>query len=123
MVTCNPADALGWGDQLGRLKVGLHGDVLVTTDRGGDAYRNLIESVETDVRFVAINGQPFYGATKLMQAAGAHERRADQGRAAAAVDRARLPGHPRRRHGLGGGAEGARRARPSKPQAGAREPT
>ncbi|HEY5248688.1 MAG TPA: amidohydrolase family protein, partial [Dermatophilaceae bacterium] len=71
MVSCNPADALGWGDRLGRLKVGLHGDVLVTTDRGGDPYRNLIESVERDVLFVAINGQPFYGTTKLMQATGA----------------------------------------------------
>lgn len=66
MATCNPADALGWGDRLGRLKVGLHGDVLVTTDRGGDPYRNLIESVEHDVLFVAINGQPFYGTPELM---------------------------------------------------------
>jgi hypothetical protein len=71
MVTCNPADALGWGEKLGRLKTGLHGDVLVTADRGGDPYRNLIESVESDVLFVAINGQPFYGTTKLMHAAGA----------------------------------------------------
>jgi 5-methylthioadenosine/S-adenosylhomocysteine deaminase len=71
MVTCNPADALGWGERLGRLKVGLHGDVLVTSDRGGDAYRNLIESVERDVLFVAINGQPFYGTPGLMGAAGA----------------------------------------------------
>ncbi len=71
MTTCNPADALGWGDRLGRLKVGLHGDVLVTTDRGGDPYRNLIESVERDVLCVAINGQPFYGTTGLMTAAGA----------------------------------------------------
>jgi cytosine/adenosine deaminase-related metal-dependent hydrolase len=71
MATCNPADALGWGDRLGRLKAGLHGDVLVTTDRGGDPYRNLIESVERDVTFVAINGQPFYGTTALMKAAGA----------------------------------------------------
>jgi 5-methylthioadenosine/S-adenosylhomocysteine deaminase len=71
MATCNPADALGWGDRLGRLKVGLHGDVLVTTDRGGDPYRNLIESVERDVLFVAINGQPFYGTSKLMASAGA----------------------------------------------------
>ena len=63
MATCNPADALGWSDRLGRLKVGLHGDVLVTTDRGGDPYRNLIESVERDVLFVAINGQPFYGTS------------------------------------------------------------
>jgi hypothetical protein len=71
MATANPADALNWGDRLGRLKVGLHGDVLVTTDRGGDPYRNLIESVERDVLLVAINGQPFYGTTTLMKAAGA----------------------------------------------------
>jgi cytosine/adenosine deaminase-related metal-dependent hydrolase len=71
MATCNPADALGWSNRLGRLAVGLHGDVLVTTDRGGDPYRNLIESVERDVLFVAINGQPFYGTASLMRAAGA----------------------------------------------------
>ena len=71
MATCNPADALGWGDRLGRLKEGLHGDVLVTTDRGGDPYRNLIDILERDVLFVAINGQPFYGTTTLMKAAGA----------------------------------------------------
>ncbi len=71
MVTCNPADALGWGDRLGRLKEGLHGDVLVTTDRGGDPYRNLITSLARDVIFVAINGQPFYGTTTLIKAAGA----------------------------------------------------
>jgi 5-methylthioadenosine/S-adenosylhomocysteine deaminase len=71
MATCDPADALGWGDRLGRLKPGLHGDVLVTSDRGGDPYRNLIESRERDVQFVAINGQPFFGTTALMKAAGA----------------------------------------------------
>jgi 5-methylthioadenosine/S-adenosylhomocysteine deaminase len=71
MATCNPADALGWSDRLGRLKVGLHGDVLVTSDRAGDPYHNLITSVERDVLFVAINGQPFYGITKLMDAAAA----------------------------------------------------
>ena len=71
MATCNPADALNWSDRLGRLKLGLHGDVLVTTSRHPDPYRNLIESVERDVLFVAINGQPFYGTTKLMHAADA----------------------------------------------------
>jgi Amidohydrolase family len=71
MATRNPADALGWSARLGRLKEGLHGDVLVTTDRGGSAYRNLIESVERDVQLEAINGQPFYGTTRLMEAAGA----------------------------------------------------
>ena len=71
MATANPADALGWQERLGRLRPGLHGDVLVTTDRGGDPYRNLIESTERDVLFVAINGIPFYGTTKLMRAAAA----------------------------------------------------
>jgi 5-methylthioadenosine/S-adenosylhomocysteine deaminase len=72
MATCNPADAINWGDKIGRLKPGLHGDVLVTTDRThDDPYRNLIESVERDVLLVAINGQPFYGTTGLMRAAGA----------------------------------------------------
>jgi 5-methylthioadenosine/S-adenosylhomocysteine deaminase len=70
MATRNPADAIGWSDLIGRLKEGLHADVLVTTDRGGDPYRNLIESRERDVQFVAINGQPFYGTQKLMNAAG-----------------------------------------------------
>ena len=71
MATSNPADALGWDDRLGRLVEGLHGDVLVTADRGGDPYRNLIEAVESDVLFVAVNGYPFYGTTALLQAAKA----------------------------------------------------
>jgi 5-methylthioadenosine/S-adenosylhomocysteine deaminase len=71
MATCNPADALGWGDRLGRLKVGLHGDFAATTDRGGDPYANLISSRARDVLFVAINGQPFYGTKKLMAASRA----------------------------------------------------
>src|SRR3954454_14280306 len=36
MATSNPADALGWSDQLGRLEEGHHGDLLVTTDRLDD---------------------------------------------------------------------------------------
>jgi 5-methylthioadenosine/S-adenosylhomocysteine deaminase len=71
MATANPADALSWGTRLGRLKEGLHGDILVTTDRDKDPYRNLIESIERDVLLVAINGQPFYGTTTLIKATGA----------------------------------------------------
>jgi 5-methylthioadenosine/S-adenosylhomocysteine deaminase len=71
MATRNAADALGWSERLGRLREGLHGDVLVATDRRPDPYRNLIESVERDVQLVAINGQPFYGTTRLMKATGA----------------------------------------------------
>jgi len=72
MATCNPAVAINWSHRLGRLKPGLHGDVLVTTERTpDDPYRNLIEARERDVLLVAINGQPFYGTTPLMRAAGA----------------------------------------------------
>jgi 5-methylthioadenosine/S-adenosylhomocysteine deaminase len=73
MATRNPADALGWGDRLGRLEPGLHGDVIVTADRHPDPYRNLIEAREVDVQLVAINGYPFYGTTTMMEATGAVE--------------------------------------------------
>jgi 5-methylthioadenosine/S-adenosylhomocysteine deaminase len=71
MVTSNPADALNWSGRLGRLAPEHHGDVLITTDRETDPYRNLITAVERDVQFVAINGEPFYGTGKVMKAAGA----------------------------------------------------
>ena len=101
MATCNPADAINWGDKIGRLKTGLHGDVLVTTDRLDDPYRNLVKSIERDVQLVAINGQPFYGTTALMKAAGATRAEPIRRRAPAALDRAHLRRRPRRRHGLG----------------------
>ncbi len=34
MATCNAADALGWDQQLGRLKTGLRGDFVVLPDGG-----------------------------------------------------------------------------------------
>jgi cytosine/adenosine deaminase-related metal-dependent hydrolase len=71
MATSNPADALAWDDRLGRLREGLHGDVLVTTTREDDPWRNLITAIERDVLFVAINGYPFYGTVELMRAARA----------------------------------------------------
>jgi 5-methylthioadenosine/S-adenosylhomocysteine deaminase len=72
MATCNPADALGWGDKLGRLRRGLRGDfVVMRAHRGKDAYRTLIESTEPDVLLVAINGYPMYGTDELMHGANA----------------------------------------------------
>ncbi len=71
MVTSNPADALNWSGRLGRLAPEHHGDVLVTTDRDPDPYLNLIKARERDVLFVAINGEPFYGTSKMMKAAAA----------------------------------------------------
>jgi hypothetical protein len=71
MVTCNPADALGWPDKLGRLRPGLHGDFVAVRDRQEDPYRTLIDTTEPDILLVAINGYPMYGTGDLMTAANA----------------------------------------------------
>ena len=71
MATCNPADALGWSDKLGRLRPGLHGDFVAVRDRGEDAYRTLIDTTEDGILLVAINGYPMYGTDELMTAANA----------------------------------------------------
>ena len=71
MATCNPADALGWQGQLGRLRPGLHGDFVAVRDRGEDAYRTLIDTTEPDILLVGINGYPMYGTDELMRAANA----------------------------------------------------
>lgn len=71
MATSNPAEALAWQDTLGSLTEGLRADVVVTSGRESDPYRNLITAAEKDVEFVAINGYPFYGTRRLMDAAGA----------------------------------------------------
>jgi cytosine/adenosine deaminase-related metal-dependent hydrolase len=71
MATCNAAGALGWDQQLGRLKQGLHGDFLVLPDSGKDPYTTLIRATEAAVQLVAINGYPMYGTDALMRAANA----------------------------------------------------
>jgi cytosine/adenosine deaminase-related metal-dependent hydrolase len=71
MVTCSPADALGWEDRLGRLRAGLRGDFVIVDRVHDDAYRNLVLALERDVQLVAINGYPMYGAAPLMTAAAA----------------------------------------------------
>ena len=71
MVTCNPADALGWEGQLGRLRAGCCGDFVAMSRREDDVYRNLVLALEPDVRLVAINGYPMYGEASLMQAGAA----------------------------------------------------
>jgi 5-methylthioadenosine/S-adenosylhomocysteine deaminase len=71
MVTSNPADALEWTQHTGRLKPKLQADVLVVDDRASDPYRNLIESIEGNVRLVLVGGKARYGRTALMRAAKA----------------------------------------------------
>ncbi|MDX6677261.1 MAG: 5-methylthioadenosine/S-adenosylhomocysteine deaminase [Solirubrobacteraceae bacterium] len=72
MVTCNPADAIGWEDRVGRLRAGCCGDFVVLSSRSDDdVYRNLVLALERDVRLVAINGYPMYGEAGLMAAGAA----------------------------------------------------
>ncbi len=73
MVTCNPADALGWEGRLGRLRAGCCGDLVILSRREQDVYRNLVLALERDVRLVAINGYPMYGEAELMAAGAAVE--------------------------------------------------
>lgn len=71
MATSNPADAVGWGEEAGRLIAGAFGDVLVVGADDGDPYRRLIEATEPDVELVLVGGRALYGTPKLMKAAGA----------------------------------------------------
>lgn len=68
MVTSNPADALEWTERTGRLEEGLQADVLVVDELVGDPYRNLIASIERNVRLVLVGGKAGYGRTALMRA-------------------------------------------------------
>jgi 5-methylthioadenosine/S-adenosylhomocysteine deaminase len=73
MVTTNPGDALArtWGSRVGRIEQGRTADLLVVDSRLEDVYRNLIESIERDVRLVLVGGKARYGRNALMKAAGA----------------------------------------------------
>lgn len=67
MVTANPADALHLGDQIGRLKPGLQGDVAIYLSKDGaaDPYRTVIDANVEDVALVLRGGQPLYGDSPL----------------------------------------------------------
>ena len=71
MVTCNPADAIGWDGRLGRLRAGCCGDFVVLSRHSDDVYRNLVLALERDVLLVAINGYPMYVEAALMAAGAA----------------------------------------------------
>jgi 5-methylthioadenosine/S-adenosylhomocysteine deaminase len=71
MVTSAAADALALDDRIGRIRPGLRADIVVMAARSGDAYRNLIESRESDVQLVVADGRVSYGTSELLHAAGA----------------------------------------------------
>lgn len=67
MVTANPADALHLGEQIGRLKPGLQGDVAIYLAKDGatDPYRTVINANVEDVALVLRGGKPLYGDSPL----------------------------------------------------------
>lgn len=73
MVTSAPGDALGraWQTTIGRLVPGALGDVVVVARRTDDPWTNLVTARERDIQLVLVGGQPLWGTTALMTAAGA----------------------------------------------------
>jgi len=71
LATAGSADALGLGAHIGRLEVGLHGDVAVFARTHDDPYRAVIESRADDVRLVLLDGDGLYGDAALQAATAA----------------------------------------------------
>jgi 5-methylthioadenosine/S-adenosylhomocysteine deaminase len=67
MVTMHPAEALGVGDRIGRIAVGLKADLLVLLRRDDDPNRSLLKNQVQDVQWVMIGGEPLYGNEAGMQ--------------------------------------------------------
>jgi 5-methylthioadenosine/S-adenosylhomocysteine deaminase len=73
MMTWRPGDAVsrGWKQPVGRLTAGAVGDLVVVGQRRADPWASLVEARERDVQLVVVGGEPRWGTTTLMQAAGA----------------------------------------------------
>ncbi len=67
MVTTNPAKIMGWEDKVGSIKKGMVADLVVMDDMGKNVFRNLIDSVESNVKLVMVGGEPRYGDAPIMQ--------------------------------------------------------
>lgn len=67
MVTRNPAKAMGWSGRAGQVSAGYVADLVVLDDRRSDAYRNLIDAIEENVRLVAVRGDVLYGDDALVR--------------------------------------------------------
>jgi 5-methylthioadenosine/S-adenosylhomocysteine deaminase len=70
MATSNAAEALGLENRIGRIAEGLRADLVVTSNRTADPYRNLIESTERDILLVVSDGRARYGTPDLLAQAG-----------------------------------------------------
>jgi hypothetical protein len=70
MVTANPADAIGLGSRIGRIRAGQQADLVAIATRG-DPYRDLIRATERDVQLVMVDGHVRYGSATLLADAAA----------------------------------------------------
>ena len=70
MVTSNPADGMNWDDFVGRIKEGLHADLMVVDSFSSDPYRNLIEAIDPDVKLTIVGGLPLFGDQFLLTQLG-----------------------------------------------------
>ena len=68
MVTSNPAAAAKWDPFVGKVKSGLVADLVVIDTFHDDPYRNLIESIDADVRLTLVQGKALFGDEDIMTA-------------------------------------------------------
>ena len=61
MITSRPADALSFGDYLGRLATGKKADITVLRREAKDPAESLLKSELKDVEMVWVGGRPLYG--------------------------------------------------------------
>jgi 5-methylthioadenosine/S-adenosylhomocysteine deaminase len=67
MVTTNPAAAMGWQGKLGRIAPGYLADMIVVDRTANDPYRNLINSIEENIKLVMVRGEVLYGDALLVR--------------------------------------------------------
>lgn len=70
MATTNAARILKWDRVIGSIEAGKRADLLVVNGRKGDPYDRLINSRETSITLVVINGVPRYGQKRFMKRFG-----------------------------------------------------
>ena len=68
MVTSNPAKAANWDAFVGQIKPGMYADLVVMDTFHEDPYRNLIESIDADVRLTVVHGKAVFGDVDIMTA-------------------------------------------------------
>ncbi len=66
LATINAAKILKWDKQLGSVEKGKRADLMVVAGTAGNAYEHFLNSSETAISLVVINGIPRYGHEDLM---------------------------------------------------------